>query len=124
MSRASVPIGTTPSGSFDPINAPMGTLWGHEVPTQFTPRKGEPRTHEQWKDGGGPCHSGFGANDTAASPPLEIRQTALGVGLDTFAEILGAAQPVLLDELAFGGGVDRVGEAATHRLARRDHGER
>src|SRR5579885_1885702 len=56
--------------------------------------------------------------------PLEIRHAAVRHGLDAFAEILGAAQPVLLDQLALGGRVDRVGEAAPQRLAGRDDGER
>src|SRR5579885_2745242 len=38
--------------------------------------------------------------------PLEIRHAAVRHGLDAFAEILGAAQPVLLDQHALGGGAD------------------
>jgi hypothetical protein len=48
-------------------------------------------------------------------PPQEVRQAALGVGLDALTEILGAAQPVLLDHLALGrrlGGFDKAARSA------------
>src|SRR5262249_58977753 len=54
----------------------------------------------------------------------EVGEAALGHRLDAFFEILGAAQPVLLDELALGGSFDGIAQAAAHRLARRHHGER
>src|SRR3954454_6365409 len=50
------------------------------------------------------------------SPPLEIGQAALGVGLDAFLEILGAAQPILFHQLAFGSRLDLIDEAAAHGL--------
>src|SRR5205085_230786 len=58
------------------------------------------------------------------SPPLEIGQAAVGVGLDAFLEILGAAQTILLDQLAFGRRFDLVDEAAADGLARGEHRER
>ncbi len=42
------------------------------------------------------------------SAAFEVGQAALGVGLDAFLEILGATQPVLLDELALGRRLDET----------------
>src|SRR5215831_9378958 len=49
----------------------------------------------------------------------EVGEAALGHRLDALLEVLGAAQPVLFDELALGGGLDFVAQPAAHRLARR-----
>src|SRR6202044_440356 len=53
-------------------------------------------------------------------PPPEIRDPALGGGLDAFLEILGGAQPVLFDQFMVGGGQHAVGEAGAHGGAGRD----
>src|ERR1041384_3609708 len=71
-----------------------------------------------------PCCPRARTSRESVSPALEIGQAAVGVGLDAFLEILGAAQPILLDQLAFGGRLDLVDEAAAHRLARRQDRER
>ena len=59
----------------------------------------------------------------AKSPTLEIGQAALGVGLDALLEILGAAQPILLDQLALGRRLDLVDKPAPQGFSRRQHGE-
>ncbi len=71
------------------------------------------------------CGRGTASTGTESFlPALEIREAAVGHCLDAFLEILGAAQPVLFDELALGRGFDGVAEPAAHRLARRHDGER
>ena len=52
---------------------------------------------------------------------MEIGEPAVGHCLDAFGEVLGAAQPVLLDQLALGRRLDGIDEAAAQRLSRRDH---
>src|SRR6266851_3451052 len=73
---------------------------------------------------GGPGPQGRVGEGLYELPPLEIGETAIGHCLDAFLEVLGAAQPVLLDKLALGCRLDRVNKAAAHGLARRQHGER
>jgi hypothetical protein len=54
---------------------------------------------------------------------LEIRETAVRHRLDALFEVLSSAQPVLLDELALGGGLDRelllAVAVRTHALSER-----
>src|ERR1044071_4675044 len=59
----------------------------------------------------------------SGSAALKIRQAALGISLDAFLEILRAAQPILLDQLALGCRLDLVDEPAPYGLACRQHGE-
>src|SRR5580704_9144717 len=49
----------------------------------------------------------------AELPSLEVRDAAFGDGLDAFLEIVGDAQPVLLDQLVIGSGEHAVGKAGT-----------
>src|ERR1700756_4560305 len=48
------------------------------------------------------------------SPPSEIRDAALGGGLDAFLEVFGGAQLVLLDQFVVGCSKHTVGEAGAH----------
>src|SRR5215470_11483301 len=47
--------------------------------------------------------------EAGALPPLEIGGATLGGGLDAFLEVLGGAQPVLLDQFVIGRGQHAVG---------------
>src|SRR6476620_10850539 len=60
----------------------------------------------------------------AMSAALPVAGALLGIGLDAFLEVLGLAQPILLDELALGGDLGAIGEEAAHRLAGRHDGKR
>src|SRR6185437_4770592 len=58
------------------------------------------------------------------SAALPVAGPALRVGLDALLEVLGLAQPVLLDELALRRDLGGISKATSHGLARRKYGER
>src|SRR5207237_8164749 len=61
---------------------------------------------------------------TRLLPALEVREATFAHRLDAFLEVLRPAQPILFDELALGGGFDRVAQPAAYRLACRYDGKR